>query len=862
LIYGGLVYVATLNNTVYALNQSDGSIVWQNNLGAPETTGWGCGNVSPQGILGTPVIDAAASRVYVVTLFASDDIYRVFGLDLATGAIKLTTPIPASIGTGFNWTIEQQRGALALHNGNVYVPFGGRWGDCGAYHGFVVGVPTNGSTTLAVYQTPSSGSGIWGAGGVVVDDSTGNVFAATGNGVAGGCASVNQNDAVVRLSPALGLEQDYFMPNDWQNNWCSNDQDLGSAGPLLISPNLLFQSGKRGAGFLLNPNNLGGVDGQLFPTPKPATYSQADVCFGNTNDATFGSFAYLAPFIYVECEGRGLVALNLNTSVPSFSLCDAACAAPDWHADSGITFGPPIVAGGAVWVANNGGGLYAFNATTGVQIYHSLGFGINRFVTPAEAGGQVFVPSHTVIKSFTFAPPPPPPPTVVSLAPNNGPIAGGTSVTITGTNFTGATAVKFGAAAAASFLVNSATQITAMSPAGSGTVDVTVTGPSGTSAVSAADKYAYTLPPVAYTALSPNRIVDTRSGLGAPNAPLGTGGSITVTVAGSPTTVPAGATGVVLNVTVTNTTASSFLKVTPAGTSPATVSNLNWVAGETRANLVNVPVGTSGQVTISNGVGSVDVVVDEEGYFAAPTGTIGGYNALPPQRLLDTRNGTGGCPTMSPGSICDLTVLGAGGVPATGVSAVVLNATATNTSTQGFLTLYGGARPTASNVNWAAGWTIANRAIIKLSSTGTVSIYNGQGAADVVIDVSGYFTDSTLSGKLFTPLSPARILDTRNVGGSIGPNGTLSNFQITGNNGVPSGATAVFLNTTVTSTTASSALTVFPGPTKPTASDLNWVAGQTIPNLTLATLSSTGTASFYNFAGSTDLVLDLSGWFA
>jgi hypothetical protein len=219
---------------------------------------------------------------------------------------------------------------------------------------------------------------------------------------------------------------------------------------------------------------------------------------------------------------------------------------------------------------------------------------------------------------------------------------------------------------------------------------------------------------------------------------------------------------------------------------------------------------------------------------------------------------------MASGTVCDLTVLGAGGVPAAGVSAVVLNATATKTATQGYFTLYPSltARPTASNVNWAAGWTVPNRVIVKVGTNGKVSIYNGQGAADAVVDVSGYFTDATASGKLFTPMTPARVLDTRVSGGTIGPNGTLSNFQITGNNGVPAGATAVFLNTTVTNTTASSALTTFPGPTKPTASDLNWVAGQTIPNLTLATLSSTGATSFYNFVGSTDLVLDISGWFA
>ena len=404
LVFNGVVYVATLQNTVYALRQSDGVELWRKSVGAPQTSGWSCGNINPTGILGTPVVDTGANRIYVVAeITGTTPTYHLFGLDLGNlGNIVLNTAIAPA---GFDWTIEQERGALALRNGFVYVPFGGRIGDCGSYHGYVVGVPTSGSATLNVYQTPSSGSGLWGAGGVVVDDATGNVFGATGNAVAGGCSAVNQNDAVVRLSPALAL-QDFFMPFDWQSNWCSNDQDLGSAGPLLISPNLLFQAGKRGGGFLLNPNSLGGVDGQLFPTPKPATYAQADVCLGNQADATFGGFAYAAPFVYVECEGHGLVALNTNTAAPSFSPCPASCGASNWHAGGGTTYGAPIVAGGLVWAASDGGGLSAFKAGTGGLVFQSGGFGVNRFVSPSEAGGQVFVPSHNVIRSFnmTFLP--------------------------------------------------------------------------------------------------------------------------------------------------------------------------------------------------------------------------------------------------------------------------------------------------------------------------------------------------------------------------------------------------------------------------------------------------------------------------
>jgi len=414
-VYGGIVYVATLNNTVYALNQADGSQIWATHIRAPESRSPGspggpsCGNVVPQGILGTPVIDPGTGRIYVTTL-GSDDIYRVEGMNLASGLETFDVIIPASIGSGFDWHIQQERGAMAVHNGYVYVPFGGRAGDCGNYSGWVVGVPTGGGLEK-VFQTPPTGNGIWNGGGVVVDDSTGNVFVATGNGVnngsGDGCSAdgsgnpIFQNDAVVKLSPTL-TETSFFIPIDWQNNWCAIDHDLGSAAPILLSPNLLFQAGKWGTGFLLNTANLGGVDGQLFPTPN-GTDETADVCFGNHSDATFASFAYAAPFVYVECENRGLVALKVDTSAHSFGICSATCPLPDWHVDDGIQFGPPIVAAGAVWAASDGNGLYAFRAGTGDLIYQSGGFGINRFVTPAEAGGQVFVPAHNVILDFNMS---------------------------------------------------------------------------------------------------------------------------------------------------------------------------------------------------------------------------------------------------------------------------------------------------------------------------------------------------------------------------------------------------------------------------------------------------------------------------
>lgn len=772
LIYSSLVYVATLNNTIYALSQFDGSVVWSRHLGTPQASGWVCGNVAPQGIIGTPVIDPATNRIFAAALIAgTTPTYHLFGLDLTTGAIVFNRVVKPS---GFDWKIQQERGALALANGYVYIPFGGRAGDCFdsgiPYYGYVVGVPTAGNALNNVFRTPSSAESVWAAGGVLVDNSSHNVFFATGNAIP--CSGASMSDSIVRLSPTL-TSPTFFQPDDWQTNWCGPDSDLGSASPVLISPTLMFTAGKHGGGFLLNPANLGGKDGQLFPTPKPALYAQADVCFGNSSDATFGSFAYSAPFVYVECEGQGLVALSVNTSTPSFSPCDPACAAPDWNTGGSTTYGPPIVAGGAVWAASNGGGLAAFDATTGTQIYQSAGFGINRFSTPAEAGGQVLVASNNVVKSFTFATP----------------------------------------------------------------------------------------SPVAYTAVTPARLLDTRSSTG----PLGARGSTTLTVTGLSPKAPSNATAVVMNVTVTNTTAASFLTVYPSGNPRPLASNLNWTSGRTVANLVEVPVGSSGDVTFYNEAGSTNVVADLEGYFAAPSGTAGQEVALTPARITDTRSGSGlpnAGMTVGAGSTLDIQVTNAGGVPPTGVSAAILNVTATHTTAPSFLTVWpaGLARPTASNLNWAAGQTVPNRVIVPVGSGGMVSVYNSSGATDVIVDVSGYFTDSTSSGTLFMPQVPHRIADTRG-GATLGPGGTFT-LPVGNHFGVPTTATAVILNVTATRTTASGFLTVYPSTSgRPTASDLNWMAGETVPNLVVATLGTTGSISFYNSSGTTDVVVDLVGYF-
>ena len=369
----------------------------------------------------------------------------------------------------------------------------------------------------------------------------------------------------------------------------------------------------------------------------------------------------------------------------------------------------------------------------------------------------------------------------------------------------------------------------------------------------------------AYTALPPTRLLDTRTS----GETLHPAGSLNLTVTGG--SVPATATAVALNVTVTNTTAGSYLSVYPAGGTLPLLSNLNWGPGETVPNLVIVPVGSAGQVTFYNDLGRADLVVDLEGYFAPePSGTTAGsYVPLTPSRITDTRAGSGepnAGQTLGPGSTLNVQVTGAGGVPASGVTAALLNVTVTDTTSASYLTVYpqGETQPLASNLNWIGGDTVPNRVVVPVSSTGEISIYNDLGKTDVVVDVDGYFTDGTVTpttASLFSPISPVRVLDTRQTGQTLGPGATLTE-AMAGVDGIASNANAVVTNVTATDTTAPSYFTVYPGGTRPLASDLNWGPGQTVPNLTVATLSGTGAMDIFNDAGRSDLVIDAFGYFA
>lgn len=371
-----------------------------------------------------------------------------------------------------------------------------------------------------------------------------------------------------------------------------------------------------------------------------------------------------------------------------------------------------------------------------------------------------------------------------------------------------------------------------------------------------------------FTPLNPARILDTRDGTGGTSGPVGSQATITLTVAGAGGVPGNGIAAAVLNVTATQPTAPSFLTVWPSGQGRPTASNLNFVPGQIVANLVTVAVGSDGRVKIFNHAGSTHVVVDVMGFYATATGPAGSrFHSLPPSRLLDTRNGTGGVPAtpIGPNGVLQVGVVGKVSVPS-GATAVAINVTVTEPTADSYLTVYPdnvNPRPLASNINFVPGLTIANLVIVRLPANGTIDFYNLNGSTHVVGDVVGWYDENreTETGR-FVPLSPARILDTRVQGAPLGP-GESRVVATAGQGGVPTvGPGAVVVNVTATEATASGFLVAHPENTfAPLASTLNFTPNQTVPNLAIVRLAPNGNIRLFNFAGSVQAIVDVAGYF-
>jgi len=384
------------------------------------------------------------------------------------------------------------------------------------------------------------------------------------------------------------------------------------------------------------------------------------------------------------------------------------------------------------------------------------------------------------------------------------------------------------------------------------------------------------------TPLFPARILDTRSGfhtidgLFAGTGALASMGVLDLTIDGRAGVPASGVVAALLNVTVTNPTSRGYVTVWPSGDPQPLAANLNFVQGQTIPNLVLAkPSSSNGRASILNAsAGSIDLVGDVNWYFTAASQ----LTAVDPARLLDTRPGYAtidgkfaGGGALPAGGTLDLAIAGRDGLPASGVGAVVMNVTVTQPSAVGFITAWptGQTRPLAANLNFVPGQTIPNLVISRVDANGKVSLFNGSaGDLHLVADLAGWFPP----GAPLTTLTPARIVDTR-AGfttvdsrfagiGALPANASLD-IAIAGRGGVPAnGAGAVVLNVTVVTPTAPGYLTVWPSTTaRPLAANLNFVAGQVIPNLVVAPLGSDGKISLFNGSnGSSNVVIDVFGW--
>jgi polyvinyl alcohol dehydrogenase (cytochrome) len=359
LVVNGRIFAATENDTVYALNPDTGAVVWSAHAGQPEPlSDLPCGDIDPLGITSTMVYDPATNRVFALAE-TTGGAHTLLGINAATGAVEVKAAVEPPLGDP---KAHQQRGALTLLDGRVYIGYGGLFGDCGQYIGSVVSVTTGGASKQSYAVPTSREAGIWGTAGGVVDGD--HLLYAVGNGAS--TTTYDGSDSTLALSPDL-QRTDFFAPSDWatQN---AGDEDLGSMTPALVGQ-YIYADGKAGVGYVLSRTNLGGIGGQV---------SELD----NGCDA-FGASAVSGNTVYLPC----------TTGPRAVTIAADGTARELWRASVNVPAeGSPVIGGGAVWVVDYFGGvLYALDPSTGAALTQvRIGHAPN-FASPTLSGNRAYI---------------------------------------------------------------------------------------------------------------------------------------------------------------------------------------------------------------------------------------------------------------------------------------------------------------------------------------------------------------------------------------------------------------------------------------------------------------------------------------
>ena len=361
LVIGGLVIAATEGDTVYGLDRATGKVRWHVGLGTPvPLSALPCGDIDPLGITGTTVYDPATRLVYAVAEVTGFR-HVMAAITVPGGKLVFKRDVPTPDG---HPAYDQQRAALGLDRGRVYVAFGGLDGDCGPYQGSVNGVPASGQGPIVSYKVPTAReAGMWAAGGPVVGPD-GTIYVSAGNGAAT-APPYDGSDSVTALTPGL-RRTGIFAPTTWAAD-NAGDADLGSTAPGLLANGTMLADGKSGTGYLLDVHHLTGVGSQVTKAP---------VC------TAFGGMATRGTVVYVPCISGGMAAVD--TAGNTLKVL--------WRGPGGAQ-GSPVLGGGAVWVPDwNAGVLYELNPGSG-QVRHKIGLGsaLPHFASPSLSGPLVLV---------------------------------------------------------------------------------------------------------------------------------------------------------------------------------------------------------------------------------------------------------------------------------------------------------------------------------------------------------------------------------------------------------------------------------------------------------------------------------------
>ena len=415
LLYGGRIYVATENDSLFALNPRNGTPVWQIHLGHAvarslynQAPGLGnCGNIDPLGITSTPVIDPTTNTLYAVEETVSgpatwQNIHHVMvAISLSAQKVTWSRRVDPPRGNqvdqnGYTIPALLQRPALTLTSGRVYANFGGLSGDCGIYHGYVVGMKTNGVGDEVVYRVPTTTQGaIWATNGALVSPQ-GNLYVSTGNGSS--TTTFDGSNAILELSPTLKLLSQWAPPN-WAT-LSASDWDLGSAGPIYIpGTSLMFISGKpqNGSfGYLVSSTALGNGPGPSLFTGNVCADPNSGV-FGADASAMVTLSGTSTPVIFAACQ-NGTEALAVTTGgTPSFHQL--------WGPSSTSSGGPPIVSGGVLWALDYVNfQLVGLSPATGHVIFQRPTANLNHFATPTIGDGLVVIPTHKGVEAYATTP--------------------------------------------------------------------------------------------------------------------------------------------------------------------------------------------------------------------------------------------------------------------------------------------------------------------------------------------------------------------------------------------------------------------------------------------------------------------------